>query len=199
MAILRFLTELGTVVAALVIVLDPLAILPILITVNSRVEAGERHGLGLRVIAGATILLLFFTITGTYVLELFGVTINDLRIGGGLLLIVIALNLVIEGRISSGQGQEYRAAVVPLISPLLIGPGAITASIVLAGIHGVWLTALAGVIAMFICYLVFTASRFIYRLIGDAGAALFSRIMGVFIATIGVSYMRTGIVDLIQK
>ncbi|MHB9037389.1 MAG: MarC family protein [Armatimonadota bacterium] len=199
MNFLGFVTELGTLVAALLIVLDPIAVLPILVSIDAQLSDVERRRLVLRVIGGATVLLLVFTFTGTWLLALFGVTLNDLRIGGGLLLVIIALNLVVHGRLSPEQEQEYRAAIVPLISPLLIGPGAITAAVVLAAIHGVWITTIAALIAMLVCLLTFMASGFIHRLIGDSGTALVSRVMGVLIVAIGISYIRVGILDLVKK
>ena len=81
---------------------------------------------------------------------------------------------------------------------MIVGPGAITAAVVLARIHGVWLTAGAVVAAMLISLVLFLSSRFIHRLIGDAATDLISRVMGVFIATIAVSYMRVGILEMIR-
>ncbi|MEN6357035.1 MAG: MarC family protein [Armatimonadota bacterium] len=194
-----FITELMTLAVAFIIVLDPLGALPILVSLDSCLGAKERRGLVYRAIIGATILLLVFIFTGTLMLSLFNITLDDMRIGGGLLLVIIALNLVVHGRVSSEQTQEYRAAIVPLISPLLIGPGAITAAVVLATIHGVWITTLAALIAMFVCLLIFMATGIIHRIIGDSGTALVSRLMGVLIVTIGISYIRVGVLHLINR
>lgn len=188
----------GETVAALLIVLDPLAIMPVFVAFAGRMSPPEVRHLTWKVIGGATVLLLFFTITGTWVLWLFGVTLDDLRIGGGLLLLIIAFKMVIEGSISGGKSDDYQAAIVPLISPLLVGPGAITASVVLAAINGVWITALAGVVAMFLALGLLMAAGFINRLIGNTGADLVTRIMGVLIATIAVSYIRIGIKGYIK-
>lgn len=199
MSIPEQLIEFGKIVAALLIVIDPLAILPILVGVSARLEPDEARSIIPRIVLGATVLLLFFTITGTWILRIFAVTLSDLRIGGGLLLLIISFNLVINGRVHADREAEYRAAIVPLISPLLIGPGAITAAVVLAAIHGVWTTALAGVVTMLITLLLFSASKFLYRLIGESGSDLISRIMGILIAAIAISYIRTGILDLIRE
>ena len=187
--------EFGTVVTAFVIVLDPLAIVPVLVTFSLRLDARESRRLTFRIVGGAAVLLLFFTITGTWVLRLFGVTINDLRIGGGLLLLLIALRMVVEGRMGASREEDYDAAVVPLISPLLVGPGAITAAVVFAALHGVVLTALAAVASMIVCLLIFLSTRFIQRLLGESGASLVTRVMGILIATIAVSYIREGIIS----
>jgi len=87
---------------------------------------------------------------------------------------------------------------VPLISPLLVGPGAITASVVFARVYGVWFTSLAVVAAMVLCLLVLLSRSFIYRLIGESGTDLVTRIMGILVATIAVGYMRTGIVGVLK-
>ena len=198
MTIGELAAEFGTIVAALLIVIDPLGVLPVVVGLSVRMEPREARRLTIKVIAGATVLLLFFTVTGTWVLHLFGVSLSDLRVGGGLLLLIIALKLVMEGRIGDEKQGEQRAVVVPLISPLLAGPGAITAAVVLAAVHGIWMTMAAMVTVMLISLLLLLAAGFIHRLIGDSGTDLVSRIMGVLIAAIAVSYMREGILGYLK-
>lgn len=198
MEIPRVIGEFTTVVTALVIVLDPLAIVPVLVSLSSNRSARESRHLAYRIVAGATVLLLFFTITGTWVLRLFDVTLNDLRIGGGLLLLVISLKMLIEGRISAGKEEDYRAAIVPLISPLLVGPGAITAAVVMAAIHGVWFTTLAALVSMLICLVVFLAAGLVQRVLGESGTDLVTRVMGILVATIAIGYIREGIFSSIR-
>jgi len=190
--------EFGKVVLALVIVLDPVALLPILVGIRLQTAQQEDRWIPAKLVGGGTVLLLFFTATGTWVLKLFDVTLDDLRIGGGLLLLLISLRMVIEGRLGLDQEKSYRAALVPLISPLLVGPGAITASVVFARVYGVWFTSLAVVAAMILCLLVLLSRSFIYRLIGESGTDLVTRIMGILVATIAVGYMRTGIVGVLK-
>ncbi len=200
---MELLYEIGTITAALLIVIDPLAIIPVLVGLSSHISAREYKGIVIKVVAGATILLLFFTITGTWILNLFDVTIDDLRIGGGLLLLILSIKLVTEGKISnltddSNRDAEYKAAIIPVISPLLIGPGAITAAVVLAAIHGVLITSIASVTAMIICWIIFALTKFLNKLFGASGTDLISRIMGVLIAAIAVSYIRSGILGIID-
>lgn len=194
----NYVCQFGAVVAALLIVLDPLGAMPMMISLGSFAGARNAKKLIFRIVGGATLLLLFFTVAGTWVLQLFGITIADMRIGGGLLLLVIALKIVAGGRFGHESDDSHSGLVVPLISPMIVGPGAITAAIVLAAIHGVWVTAGAVVVAMVISLALFLTSRFVHRLIGDAATDLISRVMGVFIATIAISYMRLGVTDMIQ-
>ena len=181
--------EFGKIVAFFVIVLDPLGLIPVVAALSAREGIGR---LILRITLSATVLLLLFTVFGTWVLGLMGVTLNDMRVGGGLLLLAFALKLLLQGALAV-SGESYPSTVVPLISPLLVGPGAITAAMVLAAVHGVFITVLAGVVAMAICYVVLLASGLIRAVIGDAGADLASRVMGVLIAAIAISYIRIGI------
>jgi len=193
------LCQFGSVVAALLIVLDPLGAMPMMISLSSFAGARNARKLTLRIVAGATLLLLFFTVAGTWVLRLFGISLGDMRIGGGLLLLIIALRIVVGGRFGHETGEEsHTGLVVPLISPMIVGPGAITAAIVLARINGVWIAAGAVVAAMAVSLVLFLSSRLIHRLIGDAATDLISRVMGVFVATIAVSYIRVGIIEWIQ-
>lgn len=198
MTLSETIAEFGKVVLALVIVLDPVALLPILVGIRSQTTPQEDHWIPAKIVGGGTVLLLFFTATGTWVLKLFDVTLDDLRIGGGLLLLVTSLRMVIDGRIGSDPQKDYRAALVPLISPLLVGPGAITASVVFARVYGVWFTSLAVIAAMILCLLVLLSRSFIYRLIGESGTDLVTRIMGILVATIAVGYMRTGIIGVLK-
>jgi len=198
MTLSETIAEFGKVVLALVIVLDPVALLPILVGIRSQTTPQEDRWIPAKIVGGGTVLLLFFTATGTWVLKLFDVTLDDLRIGGGLLLLVTSLRMVIDGRIGSDPQKDYRAALVPLISPLLVGPGAITASVVFARVYGVWFTSLAVIAAMILCLLVLLSRSFIYRLIGESGTDLVTRIMGILVATIAVGYMRTGIIGVLK-
>jgi multiple antibiotic resistance protein len=185
------------IVTALFIVLDPLALVPLVVGLQARMPARAARNLVLKVVGGATVLLLFFIATGTGVLGLFGVTLSDLRIAGGLLLLIISLRMVVEGRLGPSGEEGYNAIAVPLISPLLVGPGAITASVVLAGIHGIAKTACAAVVAMALSLVVLLSSRQIHRLIGDSGADMFTRLMGMLIAAIAISYIRSGVINIV--
>jgi len=198
MTFARTLSEFGTVVAALLIVIDPLGLMPILVGLNSSAGPRAARRIIFQVVGGATVLLLFFTVAGTWVLKLFGITLDDMRIGGGLLLLIIALKLVVGGRFGPEEGEDHTASVVPLISPLIVGPGAITAAVVFAALHGIWMTSAAAIAAMLFCLGLFLSSRLIHRLIGDTTTDLVSRVMGVFVATIAISYIRVGVLDLIR-
>ncbi len=198
MPIIDQLVNLGTVVAALLIVIDPLGVLPIIIGLNASAGTRAARRVVLRVIGGSIVLLIFFTLTGTWVLRLFQMDISDMQIGGGLLLLIIALKLVTEGRFGPEDDTHHHSATIPLISPMIVGPGAITATVVLSAQHGVWLTSLAVIIATVVCLLIFLSARLIHRIVGESAADLLSRLMGVFVAAIAIAYIRAGVLAFIK-
>lgn len=198
MPITQSLREFGTVVAAMLIVIDPLGLMPILVGLNSSYGPKAARRIIFQVAGGATVLLLFFTITGTWALKLFGITPDDMRIGGGLLLLIIALKLVLGGRFGEEEDEDHASTVVPLISPMTAGPGAITAAVVFAAVYGIWITAAAAVAAMIVSLIIFLSTRLIHRLIGNTTTDLISRVMGVFVATIAISYIRVGVLNVIK-
>ena len=198
MHLLSLLAKLGTLVAALLIVIDPLGVLPLLISLNASVGVRQARRIVFRVIGGSIILLLFFTLSGAWVLRLFQMDISDMQIAGGLLLLIIALKLVTEGRFGPEDDSEGKSATISLISPLIVGPGAITATVVISAQHGIFITTIAVLVAMLICLILFLLARLIHCIIGDQAADLLSRLMGVFVAAIAIAYIRAGVLAFIK-
>lgn len=198
MPFLSLLAELGTIIAALLIVIDPLGVMPIIIGLNASAGVRQARRIVLRVIGGSVILLLFFTLSGAWVLRLFQMDISDMQIAGGLLLLIIALKLVTEGRFGPEDDLEGKSATVSLISPLIVGPGAITATVVISAQHGILITTIAVLLAMLICLILFLSARMIHRIIGDQAADLLSRLMGVFVAAIAIAYIRSGVLAFMK-
>lgn len=196
--LLRFLVTFAQSTAALLIVLDPLGLLPIIVGVTRGMSAIERHRtISLAVLIGFA-LLLIFTFTGTGILSIFQITIGDLRIAGGLLLLIIAVSVVLSGRVSVTPTLDAGAGAVPIASPLLVGPGAITTAVVLVATNGVLITSLAVIAAFLVTWLVLRSATFIYRMLGESGSDIIARIMGILLAAIAVVYIREGVIDVLR-
>ncbi len=154
----------------------------------------------------ATAILLFFGILGHSILDLFGVTLPALKTAGGVLLMLIAIDMVFA-RHSGGTGttdEEHAEArtredisVFPLAMPLLAGPGAISAVILLTtGAKtdlDYWLVLLALVIIMAITWGTLQVAIPIQRLLGLTGLAVISRIVGILLAALAVQFVFDGI------
>ena len=154
----------------------------------------------------ALAILLFFAVLGNAILDVFGITIPDLRTAGGVLLLLIAIDMVFA-RHSGGTGttdEEEREArqsqdisVFPLAMPLMAGPGAISAVILLTtGANSdleFWLVLAAIVVILALCWLTLLIAIPIQRLLGLTGLSVVSRVVGILLAALAVQFVFDGI------
>lgn len=166
----------------------------------------ERRIFATRGVLIAMAILLFFAVLGNAILELFGITIPALRTAGGVLLLLIAIDMVFA-RHSGGTGttdeeeKEARQAgdisVFPLAMPLLAGPGAISAVILLTtGAKSdleFWLVLLAIVVILALAWLTLLIAIPIQRLLGLTGLSVVSRVVGILLAALAVQFVFDGI------
>jgi len=159
-----------------------------------------------RGVAIATAILLFFGFFGEAILSMFGITLAALRTGGGILLLLIAIDMVFA-RHSGGTGttDEEQAearhrndiSVFPLATPLLAGPGSISAVILLTTGASTqteyWLVLLALVIIMVGTWLMLLLAIPIQRILGLTGLSVVSRIVGILLAALSVQFIFDGI------
>ena len=168
--------------------------------------ARERFIFATRGILIALAILLFFGWFGEAILKLFGITLPALRTAGGILLLLIAIDMVFA-RHTGGTGttKEENAeakksddiSIFPLATPLLAGPGAISAVILLTtGAENqthYWLVILALVLIMFLTWLMLLLAIPIQRILGVTGLAVVSRIVGILLASLAVQFIFDGI------
>jgi multiple antibiotic resistance protein len=189
----------------LFVVVDPIGLAPIFLSITHGLSHPVRRRIALRasLIAGAV--LAGFALGGDWLLRQLGITIPAFRIAGGLLLFATAFDMVLgwrrerEAR-SAEQAVEEHArniAAFPLAIPLMAGPGAITATVLLAGqaAHSPnQLALLLGIIAsvLVICALVFLSASRIERFLGVTGNVVLSRLLGVLLAALAVQYVIDG-------
>jgi multiple antibiotic resistance protein len=167
----------------------------------------ERQSVALRGTLIATAILLFFAVFGEPLLRLFGITLPALRIAGGVLLLLISIDMVFA-RHSGGTGttpeEENEAkgrddiSVFPLATPLIAGPGAISAVILLTtgsgGFNLEWLLVVVALLAiLLLCYLSMLVAIPLQRLLGLTGLAVVSRVVGVLLAALAVQFLLDGI------
>lgn len=167
----------------------------------------ERRVMALRGILVAGGILLFFAVFGDLMLRLFGITLPALRIAGGILLLLISIDMVFA-RHSGGTGttpeEENEAetrediSVFPLAMPLIAGPGSISAVILLTtgteGFNLEWfVVVLALLLILTLSYLSMRVALPIQRLLGLTGLSVVSRVVGVLLAALSVQFLIDGI------
>jgi multiple antibiotic resistance protein len=189
----------------LLVVLDPVGITPSFLAVTDGLSKRYRREVALRACLIAGAILIGAALFGDWLLRQLGITLPAFRIAGGLLLFAVAFEMVLGLRLQRASKDAEQAAeehlhnmaAFPLAIPLLAGPGAITATILLAGqaaYRPVWLAVLCGVVvlAMAACMVAFLAAERIGKLIGTTGNVVLSRLLGVILAALAVQYVVDG-------
>ncbi|KAF5426802.1 multiple antibiotic resistance protein [Candidatus Methanophagaceae archaeon] len=176
--------------------MDPPGIIPIFIALTKDVSKEEREKELNHAVAVASILLLLFAFLGKFVLDVLGITLNSFMIAGGILLLLIAFDLL-RGEHKYGVRGGSSVGAVPLGIPLLAGPGAITAVMVIIQSYGVGFVLFAIFSAIIATKLVLGQSQRIFRIIGKVGSEVLSRVMGIIVAAIAIQFIVDGILGLI--
>jgi multiple antibiotic resistance protein len=198
----------------LLVVVDPVGLAPTFLSVTTGLPQGARRSVAVRAAVTAGGILIGAAVVGDWLLRQLGITMPAFRIAGGLLLFSIASEMVLGVRTERQSRDAEQAieehvrnvAVFPLAVPLLAGPGAITATVLLAGqgasqaageiaMRLLYLAILIGVIAaiVFICFVVFWLAARISALLGATGSMLLSRLLGVLLASLAVQYVIDGL------
>ena len=188
-------------------------ILPIYIGMSESFSAPDRRRLLVRALAAAVTLAVAMLFAGEVVFQTLGITVDDLRVGGGLILLVIAITDLAFGdlkeRRSGRPGRKGKAKkgappppsadlpVVPLGIPLIIGPGAITTILIAEGEFG-WATTLLSILAnMGLVFVAFTFGPALLRLFGADTSKAVAKVASLFLAAISVAMIRSGIAGML--
>jgi MarC family membrane protein len=190
----------------LAVVVDPVGLVPTFLAITNRLPAGIRRKVAVRasLIAGA--ILIGAALIGDWLLRQLGITLPAFRIAGGLLLFAVAFEMVLGIRQKRATEDAEHAleehardvAAFPLAIPMMAGPGAITATILLAGqaaYRPQWLAVLLAVVVlvMLACIASFFAAERIGRLLGVTGNVVAARLLGVVLAALAVQYVVDGV------
>lgn len=187
------------------IIIDPFGVLPLYLVMTKDMDRASRLRTLEYAILFATSLLIVFAIVGKAILDYLSVSIDALRITGGLLLLVIGVSMLYEGdmprsRRKTEEEPEERQlpediAFVPLGTPLLAGPGAISVVIIMTGTAGadMPLVIVSLLLVMLIATLILVRADIAYRLIGKAGTRALTRVMGLLASAYAVQMILDGI------
>lgn len=190
----------------LMVTIDPPGLAPLFLALTRGMNRKERGQVALRASLTAFVVLTLFAVAGAQILALFGITLGAFRIAGGLLLFWIAFEMIFEKR----QERHEKSAVVaitkdhirniaafPLAIPLIAGPGAISATILLAGTLSDATSRLALIGIILVCiaasYVVFFLAERVDRFLGETGRSILTRLLGVILAALAVQFVADGI------
>jgi multiple antibiotic resistance protein len=188
-----FLYGLLRTTVALFIIVDPIGTVPAVFTLTRNMGIEEkRKNFRIAAYTGSA-LLVAFAVAGEQILSIFGISLYSFMVAGGILLLLLSMDILIRGESTQRTGSVEDVGAVPIAIPLLVGPGAITTTIVQLQSSGYAVVLVSIVIVMFLTWLILRSEDRIYRLLGQNGSAVIAKLMAVFIAAIGIQYMLTGI------
>ena len=200
------------IVVALLIMVDPLGASPIFISLTAAESAGQRARIVRRAAVVAALVLLLSALFGRAVLAFFGIGIPAFQIGGGILFMILALDMLKLGAMTGKQTREEARetvqrsehhediSVVPLGVPLLAGPGAISAIISYSHrASGPWHYAAMCVIPVAVAAIAWAVLRIAMKLghaMGRTGLAIVTRLMGLILLAISIEFIQRGLVQM---
>jgi multiple antibiotic resistance protein len=196
-------------VVTLFVAIDPIGLAPLFVVLTAGAERAERNSTALRASVIAAAILIAFAVVGEPLVGVLGISLAAFRIAGGLLLFAIAFEMVFgrrEDRKSAtaqnaADSEDVRqVAVFPLAIPLIAGPGAISATILLAS-EAPGATGTIGLLAIIVlliasCYAVFLAADRIEKVLGETGRIVVSRLLGLILAALSVQFVADGVLEL---
>jgi len=180
-------------IIALFIIVDPIGNIPIFVSLTEHMDKAQRKKVFQTAVVIGIVLLLAFAIAGQQILLFFGISIHSFMIAGGLLLLIIAMRILVGGGWRESEVSPESIGAVPIACPLLVGPGAITTTILNLQTAGLLLTVLSVTIIFIIVWVILRFIDPIYRFLGRTGSLVTSRVMAMFIAAIAVQYVLEGL------
>jgi multiple antibiotic resistance protein len=184
-----------SVFVTLVVIMDPIGTIPLFLALTSGRSGRARRRLAWQAVLVAMSVIAAFALFGQQILRYLGITVPALQGAGGLLLVLVALELLTGKQEDPEDVPTANVALVPLGTPLLAGPGAIVATIVyVRGAHGFSDASaiIAGIAAVHVLlYLALRFANVILRVIREGGVLLVTRISGLLLSAIAVQLIAT--------
>lgn len=190
----------------LFVTIDPIGLAPLFLAVTPGASKEERLKIGIRAVVTAAGILLTFAFIGQIILSMLGISLAAFRIAGGLLLFVIAFEMVFEKRKerkektaekAMSDDEMHNIAVFPLAIPLISGPGAISAVLLLASQSANWveMTSILFVVAAVLLLVLFTfaIAGSVEKLLGDNGRNILTRLLGVLLSALAIQFIADGV------
>ena len=215
-------SQIVQIVLAFLVLINPLSALPLFLELTHTCSRRERRRVAQMTAASVFVTIVIFTFSGNLLLKVLGISTGSFRVGGGILVFLIAMSMMSKGDNhakpdlttpddGSGMPAEKREirpvlgtiAVVPLAIPMIMGPGGISTVVIYASsvssYTGLFLITAAGAVVSLISYLSLLAADRISGLLGDTGLAVLNRIMGILLAAVAGEIIVAGLRSLFPQ
>ncbi len=182
----------------LFVAIDVIGVLPVFVSLTEGLNPLQRKKLTYEATLTAFLISVLFLAVGQLLFSFLGITESDFRVGGGIVLLVFAVNDLLFSK-EKKRDPESTVGVVPIGIPLIMGPAALTTIILLVNSYGYGWTIAALVVNMTIVLVVFLQASFITRTLGTAGSRAIGKVVSLFLAGIAVSMIRSGILEMLRR
>ncbi len=193
------LAEFEQVFVPIFVAMSSLTVLPIYLSMTNGMPSGDARSMGRKAVVTALATAVLITIAGQALFRLLDITVNDLRVGGGLILLVLSIyDLLFSTEERKTAEVADDVGVVPLGVPLIVGPATMATCLVLADTHGRALVLVSLAVNLLLTFLMLENAQRLTRFVPHAVSRAFGKVMSVFMAAIAVSMMRAGIAAFIS-
>ncbi len=176
----------------LFIVIDALGNLPFVISLSEGMSTQERHKMIHLATVTATIVGLVFLFFGQFILRVLNISVGSFAIAGGLILLLLSIRYMTTGKLVEAIKEEM-VAVVPIGTPLTVGPATITTLLLLTMQFPLYLVLISFALNMLITWVILLFGNHIVKFMGEGGLKAVSRVFSLLLAAIAVSMMINGL------
>ncbi len=171
-------------------VMDPLGNTPVFVSLTDKLDSKTKQSLALKAVLRAGVILLTFLFLGNGILSFFHISLQSFRIAGGIILILIGLQILFGAKFGTETEMTSEdISAVPLATPLIAGPGTITAVIIFSKEYGYVITIISIIANLVVSLILFYYAHRIVKVLGKSGTLMFMKFMSLILVAIGVEFI----------
>ena len=194
--IINLLRDFGLTFVPLFVAMDSISTVPILLSLTHEMSDRKRNSVIRNALITALGLGLVFIVVGKGIFIFLGITVNDFLIAGGLILFLLGAKELVVGKMFEAQvaSGEDVIAVVPLATPLVVGPAVLTTLLILTDQYHIVMVTFSFIVNLLISWLLFAQANRLVRVLGQGGVLALSKVFALLLAAIAVSMIHRGII-----
>lgn len=185
----------------LFVIMDPFVSIPVLLGISKDEPESVMRSSADQAVAVAGGLIFVFIFFGMLILDSLGITVDALKVGGGIILMLLGLELVLGfswSKEGEGDHKDIHAAAIIIGTPLITGPGVLTTTIVYVTEYGYIVTVAAALLSVFVTWVILRQSYRINRVLGPQVICVISKIMGMLLVAMSIQFIISGL-DVLLK
>ena len=182
---------------AMFVAIDAIGILPVFLSITQKYDAKKKRDVVKQSLIVALTVALVFLVMGNTIFKLMGIALHDFKVGGGIVLLVMAILDLVKSKNSDDHTKS--TGVVPIAVPLITGPALITTIMLQVGIYGYPIVFLSLLLNFVFIWFVLNKSVWITKMLGEEGTDIVSKIAALFMTAIAFSMIRSGVFESMVK